>query len=110
MAPGDGLLPMKRIYSTTALSSQRPEPRSENAYNRDEAEIARFGKKQQLRVCLTSLSCFPALLLDRLMDISPATIWPCVYSRAYLHLDGYMGGISDVSLNSSTLDVSIRSS
>ena len=102
MASGDGLLRMKRTYSTTALSSQIPEHHSENFYNRDEAEIARFGKKQQLRVCPTTLTCFPTLLLYQLTDRSPAKIWPCVYNRAYLHLDDYMGGISDVSLNFST--------
>ena len=109
MASGDGPLPMKRIYSTTALSSRSPEPHSENAYTRDEAEIARFGKKQQLRVCPTT-DAHSSVLLYRLTNISTATVWPCVYSRAYLHLNDYMGGISDVSLIFFTLNVSIRSS
>ena len=41
---------MKRIYSATAVPGHIPEPRSETELNHDEAEIARYGKKQQLKV------------------------------------------------------------
>ena len=63
MASGSGLYPMKRIYSTVAVATGSPEPHSENGYTRDEAEIARFGKKQQLRVRLTSFTPSSLLLL-----------------------------------------------
>ena len=44
------MYPMKRIYSATAAPGRTPEPHSEIELNHDEAEIARYGKKQQLRV------------------------------------------------------------
>lgn len=44
------MYPMKRIYSATAAPGHIPEPRSETELNHDEAEIARYGKKQQLKV------------------------------------------------------------
>ena len=43
---------MKRIYSATAVPGHNSDPHSANEYTQDEAEIARFGKRQQLRVRL----------------------------------------------------------
>lgn len=62
--------PMKRIYSATAVSGRIPEPHSENDYRQDELEIARFGKKQQLRVCLFISRLFPLSLLE-LINVDP---------------------------------------
>ena len=55
---------MKRIYSATVVSGPSPEPNSENKYTQDEIEIARFGKKQQLRVRLLTCLSFPLSLLE----------------------------------------------
>lgn len=48
---GDGEYPMKRIPSVGAASSHNLESYAECTPSRDEAELARYGKKQQLRVC-----------------------------------------------------------
>jgi hypothetical protein len=48
----DDVYPMKRIPPVTATPLQEDrEPVSEHKYARDEIELARFGKKQQLKVC-----------------------------------------------------------
>lgn len=46
--------PMKRISSTTSEILSKPGSRA--GFTRDEAELARFGKKQQLKV-----SCSPSI-------------------------------------------------
>lgn len=61
---------MKRVYSATAVSGRIPEPHSQDDYPRDELEIARFGKKQQLRVSLF-ISCSFALSLLELILVDP---------------------------------------
>ena len=60
--------PMQRIYSATAVSGHGPDFHDENEYTQDEVEIARFGKKQQLRVRLLASMPFPSSLLELLMD------------------------------------------
>ena len=50
MASGDDMYPMERIYSAAAAPGHSLEPHGETELNQDEAEIARYGKKQQLRV------------------------------------------------------------
>ena len=50
VASGDNMYPMKRIYSATAAPAHNPEPHSEIELNQDEADIARYGKKQQFKV------------------------------------------------------------
>lgn len=47
---GDPEYPMKRIPSVVIASSHKLESDTENHYTRDEVELARYGKKQQLRV------------------------------------------------------------
>jgi hypothetical protein len=51
---GDEGFPMKRIPSVSAnevhSNQSSHEPAIENRYGRDEADMARFGKKQQLKV------------------------------------------------------------
>lgn len=55
MAIDDVEYPMKRLYSVTDVFGHGHEPQSENKHSQDEAELARFGKKQQLRVSLATL-------------------------------------------------------
>ena len=48
---GDEGFPMKRIPSVSANEvASDTEPTIENRYGRDEADMARFGKRQQLKV------------------------------------------------------------
>ena len=68
MAFGGDEYPMQRIYSATAVSGHSPDFHDENEYTQDEVEIARFGKKQQLRVRLLASMPFPSSLLELLMD------------------------------------------
>ena len=69
MALNDIEYPMKRLYLATDVFADGHEPQSENKHNEDEAELARFGKKQQLRVSLfteprLSRSCLSHSLID----------------------------------------------
>ena len=61
--PLDGY-PMKRDYSAAAASGQTPDSHSKNNLAQDEIDIARFGKKQQLRVRHSTWLSFPLLLLE----------------------------------------------
>lgn len=52
MANTEDGYPMKRIVATTVVSTDSAgKPHNPGKFTRDEAELARFGKKQQLRVC-----------------------------------------------------------
>ena len=53
MADNGVEFPMKRLYSNTDVFGHGHEPQAENKHSQDEAEIARFGKKQQFRVSLS---------------------------------------------------------
>lgn len=50
MGFGETEYPLKRIPSVVEASSQNLESLNEYSYSRDEVELARYGKKQQLRV------------------------------------------------------------
>lgn len=70
MGFGDDEYPMKRIPSVVEAPSQNLESCTEDSYSRDEVELARYGKKQQLRVCAL-LSNSLILLLNQPTNLYP---------------------------------------
>lgn len=87
----------------TAMQRQDPESRSDSKTNRDEIELAHFGKRQQLKVSHPDdPQCYPNLLND-LTNLFPLVavevFWSCVHHWTDVYLDGNMGRTVRVSHN-----------
>lgn len=94
-----------------AQATSRPdvlhfEPMTEYRGTRDDADLARFGKKQQFEV----YSLIPRSLVSHalLTFLLAEKLWPFVYHRPDLHLDDHMGGHAEVSQVSTLIFVSDR--
>ncbi|MCJ1426816.1 hypothetical protein MMC29_004719, partial [Sticta canariensis] len=74
MGFGDDEYPMKRIPSVVEAPSQNLESCTEYSYSRDEVELARYGKKQQLRrnfglLSIIGLTCTLMITWEGLLTV-----------------------------------------
>lgn len=97
MATDIDTYPMETLSSMVVVKRRDNEAdyQHDSKSNRDEAELAHFGKRQQLKVCNWTL-----LLTAPYADVyllSPEDFRPCLHDRTDLHLDGYLGRNINVS-------------
>ena len=97
MVSDTGEITQKRLSSVFISQTPGQEPLSEQHYSPDEAGLARFGKRQQLKVHLASQA--PCLSLHRSIPFLfreadwylTAQLRPPVYHQPDMHSDGHLG-------------------
>ena len=96
MASKENDYPMKRLPSNAAILVQpNAEPKSEQKYSQDEADLARYGKKQQLKVRSIHFFC---LLIAHFSCWfrETAPFWIDIHNWTYLYANGHLGRIYSV--------------
>ena len=87
---------LKQVPSVRSRAASKVEHGFNPQLSRDERELARFGKKQNLKVRITVAQLDLYVVQVANMDRCLATLWHDLHSGTYLHGDGDLGRHPDV--------------